>query len=105
MIDYIIKQFSKDQGVAQLDVAALNTILRLYSAEGKVRPAAVSYMEDKVSRGLLSDQELEKLAVLRQDYPELASRLGGPVVPTTGTAKAEAWKKNTRGFPPPGGAR
>lgn len=75
--DHIIKQFPNDQGVAQLDVDALRTILRLYNAKGEVQPLAIDYMEEKVDQDLLSPRELEKLAVLRKDFSELASRLGG----------------------------
>jgi hypothetical protein len=75
--DHIIKQFPKDQGVAQLDVDALRTILRLYNAKGEVQPLAIDYMEEKVGQDLLSPRELEKLAVLRKDFSELASQLNG----------------------------
>jgi hypothetical protein len=101
--DHIIKQLPKDQGVAQLDVDALRTILRLYNARGEVQPWAIDYMEEKVDQGLLSPQELEKLAVLRKDFPELTSRLGGPVVLVP--AAVESWEVSNGAFPPLGAAR
>jgi hypothetical protein len=104
--DHIIKQFPKDQGVAQLDVNALRTILRLYNAKGEVYPLAIDYMEDKVSNNLLSSEELEKLAVLRKDFPGLASRLGGPIVPApTNGASAASWRVKESAFPPINGRR
>ncbi|TLD18808.1 hypothetical protein E2P81_ATG11718 [Venturia nashicola] len=85
--DYIIGQFSKDQGVAQLDVAALRTILLLCSPEGRVNPAARRSMKSKIGRNKLSAAELAKLAELRNDFPQYSAELGGTLV-LTGSAQA-----------------
>ncbi|KAE9963165.1 hypothetical protein BLS_009567 [Venturia inaequalis] len=85
--NHIIEQFPKDQGVAQLDVAALRTILTLCSPEGKVNPAARLSMKGKIRQNRLSAAELVELAVLRSDFPQFAAEFGGSAV-AAGPAQA-----------------
>lgn len=73
--------------MAQLDVAALSTILWLFSEKGKVQPAALKSMKSKIGRNKLSAAELVKLAELRNDFPQYDSYLGG-LTASTGTAQA-----------------
>jgi hypothetical protein len=77
MPEYIMRQFSKEKGVAQLDVDALRAILHLCNTKGAIYPKALGAMEGKVRKGRLSAEELSELEVLRQEFPDLAGRLGG----------------------------
>ncbi|QDS68685.1 hypothetical protein FKW77_002626 [Venturia effusa] len=87
--DYIRWQFPKDQGVAQLDVPALNAILRLCSPQGTIHPAAINSMARKIKQGVLSTAELVDLAVVRREFPQFDKKLGGGTVPAA-TAAAGA---------------
>lgn len=67
--------------MAQLDVAALQTILWSFGPQGTILPMAIKAMKKKIRLNLLSAAELAKLSALRLDFPQYDAQLGGAIAP------------------------